>query len=212
MPRAVILSSDVNLTGALGAILADHFAVESIRSDPGVGPRYTLDAPYPDVIVIDLLPERDSATLTELMATAPSLVLGPDDSSVMIEAVEAGAIGYLSRETPLSQIGQVAVSVSEGVAVIPPFMLGALLHHIVEQRRVEAESAARLDDLTPREHEVFELAAMGMGHDAISDRLFMSPATARTHLHRIFKKLTIHSKAELVALAAACGLATTEEP
>lgn len=142
----------------------------------------------------------------------PTLVLGPDDPASMVRAIEAGAIGYEERNKSLDHIVEAALRVSKGEAVIPPFMLGSLLRHVVDRARNERESLTQLDVLTSREREVFELAAFGMGHDEIAERLYISPATSRTHLHRIFKKLDIHSKAELVALAAACGLATSEEP
>ena len=165
----------------------------------------------PTVFIFDAGASFAPDTVREIARVVVTLVLGPDDPAPMIEAVEAGALGYLSRESSLKEIERGSVSVAQGTAIIPPFMLGSLLHHVVERRRGQSAALEQLDGLTAREREVFQLAAMGLGHDGIAERLFISPATARTHLHRIFKKLDIHSKAELVALAAAGGFPTSEE-
>lgn len=163
------------------------------------------------LVILDSRGLRAGGTVSTIASSNVTLVLGDDDPETMIDAVEAGARGYVIREAPLAIIQEAAISLARGKAIIPPLMLGPLLQHVVQRRRSESAALGQLDALTRREHDVFELAAMGLGHDGVAERLFISPATARTHLHRIFKKLDIHSKAELVALAAACGLPTSEE-
>lgn len=205
-PAALIASDDRIFSGALAAAMSGHFDVTVVRADD----RLDVEGMEPSVVIMDTngtIP----VSVRAVAASCATLVLGPDDPEAMIEAVEAGVLGYMIRESPLSEIEEGAISIAGGTAVIPPFMLGSLLHHVVERRRVEQAATEQLESLTPRESDVFELAAMGLSHDDVGDRLFISPATARTHLHRIFKKLEIHSKAELVALAASCGLPTTEE-
>lgn len=211
MRSALILSDDANLSGALGAALGKVFSPERSPIPKDGSLPDLLERRNPDVLIYDFGEGSSQPPLPDEVGSYRCLVLGADETDSMIAAVEAGARGYISRDAPFTEIVGAAKSVDAGVAVIPPFMLGALLHHVVERRRIESASVERLDELTKREREVFELAAIGLNHDGVAERLFVSPATARTHLHRIFKKLDIHSKAELVALAAACGLATTEE-
>lgn len=145
-----------------------------------------------------------------LMAMAgglPVLVVGPgDDAAAMIAAVEAGALGFADGEASLVDLVGAIRSIMQGVAVIPPLLLGSLLRHVVERQRLQRRARERLEVLSARERQVFELAARGYDKQAVADQLFISPATARTHLQNAFRKLNVHSAAELVALAAECGL------
>ena len=202
-PVAVVSSQDPNYAGALAAVLKGKFDVR--LQDPGEQPGTVGTAEDAEVVVLvyDAGDAFRLGSLGESVRSVATLVLGPDEPSSMIEAVEAGALGYLDRESSLKGIERGVRAVADGTAVIPPFMLGSLLHHVVERRRRETASLEQLDGLTPREREIFALAAVGLSHEGVAERLFISPATARTHLHRIFKKLDIHSKAELVGLAAA---------
>jgi DNA-binding CsgD family transcriptional regulator len=148
------------------------------------------------------------------MGSAPGvrgIVLFDGDADEMLDAIAAGATGVVEADATFAEIAQGVRDVADGHAVIPPVMLGALLHSVVERRRREREAREVLTPLTPREREVFELMATGRDRDEIAERLFISPATARTHLQRVYAKLDIHSKAEAVALAARCGL-DVEEP
>ena len=143
----------------------------------------------------------------ELVSQIPVLVIGRgDDVSAMISSVEAGALGYADFEAPLEDLVEAITSVLKGVAVIPPLMLGSLLRHVVERQRLQRRARERLNVLSARERQVFELIARGFDKQAVADQLFISPATARTHVQNTFRKLNLHSSAEVVALAAECGL------
>jgi len=134
------------------------------------------------------------------------LAIGPDDTALMLELLEAGALGYLAADAAFQEIVRAVEHLLDGHAVVPPVVLGSLLRRVVERRRARAVDVAALESLTPREREVFEYAARGSDNDSIGVALYISPATARTHLHRVFKKLGIHTRAEAVAFAARCGL------
>jgi DNA-binding NarL/FixJ family response regulator len=124
----------------------------------------------------------------------------------MLELLEDGALGYLPDDSSFSEISRAVEHLLDGHAVVPPAALGTLLRRVVERRRVRSADAEALESLTPREREVFEYAARGRNNGAIAVALYISPATARTHLQRVYKKLDIHSRAEAVAFAARCGL------
>ncbi|NND03062.1 MAG: response regulator transcription factor [Acidimicrobiia bacterium] len=124
----------------------------------------------------------------------------------MVELLEAGALGFLPDDAPFETIVDAVGQLAEGHAVVPPAALGTLLRRVVERRRIRAADAEALDELTTREREVFEHAARGRDNDAIAAELFISPATARTHLQRVFKKLGVHTRSEVVAFAARCGI------
>ena len=147
------------------------------------------------------------ARVVEAADELPVLMVGRgDDASAMIASVEAGVLGYADQDAPLIDLVEAIRSVAQGVAVIPPPLLGSLLRHVVERQRRQKEARARLDVLSARERQVFELTARGYDKQALAHELFISPGTARTHVQNAFRKLNLHSVAELVALAAECGL------
>jgi DNA-binding NarL/FixJ family response regulator len=102
-------------------------------------------------------------------------------------------------------------AVHAGEGVVPPLMLGALLRHVVQRQRARRTELDRLDLLTDREREVFELLAQGLDRGSIAQRLFISMGTVRSHLQSVFRKLEVHSQAEAVAFAARCGLSLDED-
>jgi DNA-binding NarL/FixJ family response regulator len=205
--RLIIGSRDVNLGGALAsAAEARGLEVSALVGSIGRLLRSADDAAVDAAVTIDpsAFPPED---IGELAARVPLLMIGPgEDQQCMVAAVEAGAMGYADIGSSLEELVDAIESVAAGVAVIPPHMLGTLLRRVVERRRGRQAALRRLEVLSPREREIFELAARGNDKDGLAALLFISPATARTHIQNVFKKLEVHSMAELVALAAECGL------
>lgn len=139
------------------------------------------------------------------------LVLGPNDPVSMVDALESGAVGYLPTDASFEDVSDAVRTVADGQAVVPPPMLGALLRHVVRRRRVEREALERLETLTEREREVFDLLAAGHDRSVIAAELFISVGTVRSHLQRVFRKLGVHTHAEVVAFASRCGLTVDSE-
>jgi DNA-binding NarL/FixJ family response regulator len=138
--------------------------------------------------------------VAEVAARVPTLLLAQDRH--LLAAVDAGCRGFLPIDAGLDDIRSAVVTISSGGAVIPPSMLGSLLRHLVQRRRVSREFEESLSSLTPRERDVYQLAARGLGREEIGTALFISPDTVRTHLQRIYAKLGVHSQVELAALSA----------
>lgn len=182
--------------GALSAFLSAQPSIEVV--DPN------------EAVVVIIGRPADAEPLFVERSVASILVVGPDDPQAMIAALEAGALGYLPDGSHLDQIASAVHSVSDGEAVVPPLMLGSLLRHVVHRRRAERAEIERLEQLTDREREVFDLLATGLDRSAIAERLFISVGTVRSHLQRVFRKLDVHSHAEAVAFAARCGIATSD--
>lgn len=176
-----------------------------------------------DVVAITTQPEQipsvgipaavlcfDAATLRQAVDLVdPStaiLALGPDDMDLMLDLLEAGVLGYLFDDAPFDEIVGAVGQVLDGHAVVPPAALGTLLRRIVDRRRSRSVADEAIESLTQREREVFEQMARGRDNETIANNLFISPATARTHLQRVFKKLGVHTRAEAVAYAARCGI------
>lgn len=138
--------------------------------------------------------------LARIALRLPTLVVAPE--SQLIKSVDAGCRGFLPVSATLDQIREAVITILDGGAVVPPELLGTLLRHVVDRRRRVERFSETLAGLTQREIDVFKLAAGGARKDEIAEHLFISPATARTHLQRVYRKLGVHSQAELMALAA----------
>lgn len=152
----------------------------------------------PDLLVWRIDHRLPEDRLASVVANTPTLLLGRPEH--LIPAVDAGCMGFLSRHASFDEIREAAFTVLDGGAVVPPDLLGRLLRHLVRRRRSQ-DQVAGLDTLTPREREVYQLAVEGLRKEDIGDRLYISAETARTHLQRLYRKLGVHSQAELIALA-----------
>lgn len=151
-----------------------------------------------DLLLWRLDEDWPSAQVAKFASLNPTLILASPDR--LMDAVDAGCVGFLANDTPLDEIRDAAATVLSGGSVVSPALLGELLQRLVQRRKTEVQ-VTDLDLLTDREREVYQLAADGLRKDEIGERLYISPATARTHLERIYRKLGVHSQGELIALA-----------
>ncbi len=185
-----------------------------VVSEARDGPQAVLAAERskPNVAVLDAaLLNCDgihAATLIrERVPTCRVIVLAAEeDEEILAQAVEAGANGYLTRESPLADLIEGARAVYRGETVIPPLMLGGLLTRLFHRRRTQDQAIRRLARLTRREKEVLALLADGADNDAIAQALVISPQTARTHVQNVLSKLGTHSRLEAVAFVMQNGI------
>jgi DNA-binding NarL/FixJ family response regulator len=166
----------------------------------------------PDVAVLAAgLPNCDGIRATRLICESMEgcrvLVLGQDsDVRQMVEALEAGARGYLTKEIPLADLIEATRGLARGETMIPPGMLGPLLAHLIHRHREEEDARRRVSQLTRREREVLALLADGADNDTIAQRLVISPETARTHVQNVLHKLDVHSRLEAAAFVLQSGV------
>jgi DNA-binding NarL/FixJ family response regulator len=132
-----------------------------------------------------------------------------DDDAAMLEALLAGAAGYLLKEATLEQIVAAVQAAAAGDAVIPPRVAPELLRRLraAEPARATAESRAeRAIELSGREHEVLRLIVEGRDNAAIAAELFISPNTVKSHVASIFAKLGVESRLQASVQALRRGL------
>jgi DNA-binding NarL/FixJ family response regulator len=159
----------------------------------------------PDVILMDLrMPRRGGAAairaLAESGSTARVLVLTTYDSdSDVVPALEAGATGYLLKDSPRDELVRAIRAAARGEAVLAP----SVATRLVSQLRAPAHDA-----LSERELEVLTLIAQGETNRGAAARLFISEATVKTHLLHIYAKLDVNDRAAAVAAAYERGLLT----
>jgi DNA-binding NarL/FixJ family response regulator len=158
----------------------------------------------PDVVLMDLrMPRCDGVEATRRLRTeAPEvkvvvLTTYSDDRSVL-DAVRAGARGYLTKDAGGEQIHEALRQVVDDHAVIDP----AVQRHLVDA--IAGEPAPRPgfpDGLTPREAEVLSLMAGGLSNAEIAARLTVSEATVKSHVNHLFAKIGARDRAQAVAYA-----------
>lgn len=159
----------------------------------------------PDVVLMDLrMPGLDGAAATEaILRAVPDtrvLVLTTYDSdNDIVRAVEAGATGYLLKDTPRARLTEAIRAASRGETVLAPPVAARLV------RRIQSPSADR-PVLTTRETQVLAAVARGLSNSEVGHELFIGEATVKTHLIRIFGKLGVDDRTAAVTRAYELGV------
>lgn len=144
--------------------------------------------------------------LREILPALPILVFTVFETpAAIVEAIEAGAAGYLLKGTPLPEVVEGIRQVESGLAPISPAVAGHLLERIRARAARPAPSAPAVN-LTGREQEVLSFLVGGHSYASIATALGIRPGTVHTHVKNVYRKLEVASKAEAVAVAIRQGL------
>jgi DNA-binding NarL/FixJ family response regulator len=159
------------------------------------------------------MPGMDGLTATRAIAADDRLAdvrvvilttFGVDE--YIFEALRSGASGFLVKDTEPSELLHAVRVVAAGDALLSPGITRRLIEEFAALAK-DPRSTVELDQLTEREREVMALVAEGLTNDEIAKRLFVSPATAKTHVSRAMVKLHARDRAQLVVIAYESGLA-----
>lgn len=124
-----------------------------------------------------------------------------DDDENIFNAIQAGADGYLLKDTEPQALYDAIIQTMEGGAVMTPSIALKTLNLLRSPLPSQTEEEEEAIKLTSREVEVLEQLSTGLPYTSIAENLIVSPATVRRHIENIYQKLQVHSKTEAIALA-----------
>ena len=165
-------------------------------------------ATHPDVVLMDLrMPGTDGAAATaRIRQEHPGmrvLVLTTYEGDAdILPAIEAGATGYLLKDTPIGTLTEAIRAAARGETVLAPPVAARLLTHF---------QAPAGEQLTPREVQVLGLVAQGLSNGEIGRQLYIGEATVKTHLLRTFVKLGVNDRTAAVTVALSRGVLTSPQ-
>jgi DNA-binding NarL/FixJ family response regulator len=174
--------------------------------------RLALDT-TPDVVLMDIrMPVLDGLEATRRIAAEPGcaavrvvILTTFELDEYVFEALRVGASGFLVKDTEPVDLLRGVRAVAAGDGLLSPSVTRRLIAEFASRSRAPVAPAA-LDALTDREREVMALVAEGLSNEDIAGRLFVSPATAKTHVSRAMVKLGARDRAQLVVYAYEAGL------
>ncbi|MFD2081377.1 response regulator transcription factor [Actinopolymorpha cephalotaxi] len=168
----------------------------------------------PDVVLMDIrMPKLDGIQATDQIGRTPGLehvhvliLTTYDTDAYVFEALQAGASGFLLKDAGPAELLHAIRVVAAGDALLAPRITRRLIAQFAAQRTATHAGQERLAPLTQREREVLALVGQGLSNDEIGAELFLSPATARTHVSHAMVKLAARDRAQLVVIAYQTGL------
>jgi DNA-binding NarL/FixJ family response regulator len=170
----------------------------------------------PDVIVMDIrMPRLDGIEATRRIVAGSAarprvLVLTTfDDDEFVYEALQAGASGFVLKDSTAADLIDAIRIVARGDALLDPAITRRVIGEFARRRR-DAACRRRFGELTARELEVLRLIARGMSNAEIAETLFVSGATVKTHVARVIAKLGVRDRLQAVVAAYESGLMDAE--
>jgi DNA-binding NarL/FixJ family response regulator len=212
--RVLLVDDDALVRAGLRMILSSAADLEVVgEADDGARAVAAVREHRPDVVLMDIrMAEMDGITATAALRRLPAppqvvvLTTFEADEQVM-SALRAGASGFLVKDTPPTDIITAVRRVATGEAMLSPSVTRTLLTHVGDvaaddRRRLARERLARL---TEREREVAVAVGTGASNAEVAASLFMSEATVKSHVSRLFTKLDVTNRVQIAILVHDAG-------
>jgi DNA-binding NarL/FixJ family response regulator len=168
----------------------------------------------PDLVLMDVrMPDLDGLAATraikqECPGTSVILVTMHENADYLLEAIKAGAAGYVLKGATKRELVSAVRRVLAGESVLEPDLTSQLLRRLASEPRRDAPTP--VEPLTPREREVLRLVARGYTNQEIATELTLSLSTVKTHLEHIIAKLDVSDRTQAAVRAAELGLLSTD--
>ncbi|WP_320784013.1 response regulator transcription factor [Streptomyces sp. CRN 30] len=218
-PIRVLLADDQTLVRAAFAMLVESAPDMVVVGEAGTGKEAVelARATRADLVVMDVrMPDLDGIEATRLLAEEEDLagvkvliLTTYDTDEHVVEALRAGASGYLVKDTRPAELLDAIRTVAVGESLLSPGPTARLIAQVLRAPGTGGTlraAPARLAALTPRERQVLVLVARGLNNADIAESLGLSPLTAKTHVSRIMGKLDARDRAQLVIAAYESGI------
>ncbi|WP_448624749.1 response regulator [Geodermatophilus sp. URMC 64] len=211
MVRLMIVDDEALIRSGLKLILESAPDIEVVATCDGVRALDEARHHRPDVLLLDLrMPEVDGLTILRELRTWPqrpavAVLTTFDADQFVAEALGAGAVGFLLKDTEPEQLIQAVRSVAAGGSVLSP----AVTRTVIDGYLGAASRAdlARVGALSPREREVLGLLCEGLSNADIGRRLHLSTATVKDYVSAVLDRLGVANRVQAAVLARAAGIA-----
>jgi DNA-binding NarL/FixJ family response regulator len=211
----VLIADDQSLVRAgFRLVLENHPDLEVIgEAATGHQAVHSAGRLTPDVVLMDIrMPELDgiAATreITARQATRVLVLTTYDLDEYVYDALQAGASGFLLKDTPPAQLADGIRAVAGGEALLAPSVTRRLIEEFARIGPARRARPAELDELTARELDVLRLLARGMSNAEIAAALVLGDTTVKTHVTHVLGKLGLRDRVQAVVLAYESGLVT----
>ena len=222
MTIRVVLVDDQELVRAgLRMVLESRSGIEIVgEADDGDVAVHLLESLGADVVLMDIrMPRMNGVEATRKICEAGGprvLVLTTFDvDEYAYDALQAGASGFILKESPIDDLVSAIMHVHSGDAVVAPSTTRRLLGHFTSSRPASrpqiSEMKGRVSTLSGREIEVLRAVSRGMSNVEIAQDLFIAENTVKTHVRRILTKLDVRDRVQAVVLAYEVGIVRPED-
>jgi DNA-binding NarL/FixJ family response regulator len=213
MIRVLLVDDDALVRSGLRMMLAGAKTLEVVgEASDGREVLGAVDLHRPDVVLMDIrMPQLDGIAATRLLAAQPDppavLVLTTFDADELVmRALQAGAAGFLLKDTPPAEIVRAIELVHAGDGMLSP----AVTRRLIAMVAGDSDAGARADHarallatLSPREHDVALAVGRGLGNAEIAAALHLSVPTVKGHVSRLLEKLEVDNRVQIALLVEA---------